>query len=386
MIVPSRPFPMIRLACPDKSGQHNTILGDAAFFPRGRLALLHGMIRLGLEPGDAIIVPAYYCESALQAIVAYGFEPVFVDVGDDLQIPFEKLKAALASSKAEAVLLMHFFGFSPALREETVLFCRVAGIKIIEDYCHSFLSYLDSGSRTTGADACIFSVRKTLPVADGGALLPGGVRGDAVPPQPGSLPFTGDIPFLSMRMIESVLIRLGWPNLYGQWVGNARAVFARPYKGCGKVAVDDHSETEATLPSWSLMHLLCNEPYLRHVAQRRLDNYRKLAQALAFLNVEMAVHAINEGDIPQVLPVLDSSGTLADFLRGKGIGVYRWPGEELPAEVRSGKDIFPNAVRLNDSIVCLPLHQDISDVHIVFMVDAISGWRKRLSGGAVLCL
>lgn len=345
---------------------------DALFFPSGRLALLHAMCRFGLGSGDAVIVPAYYCASGLQAIVAHGFELVFIDVTDGLEISDQNLEAAFSNRKVKAVLLVHFFGFAPASRDEAVRRCHAAGVRVIEDHCHSFLPYLDSGRRSPAADACIFSMRKTLPVADGGALFPGDAGEGIVAAQPGSLSFARDIPFLVMRLIESAMIRLGWPNPYGSAIGRLRQAFARPEE-CGG---ESGSGTGVVLPSWSLGHFLSDEPYLRRVAQRRRANYRKLAEALAPLEVQMVFPILDESAVPQVLPVLDSSGTLAGFLRGRGIGAYRWPGEDLPVEVGAAMEVFPNAVKLNDSMACLPVHQDIDDVHIASMVAAVSDWQR----------
>lgn len=348
---------------------------DALFFPNGRLALLHAMRWLGLGPGDAIVVPAYYCASGLQAIVAHGLEPVFTDVTDGLEISSQNLEAALSNRRVKAVLLVHFFGFAPTSRDETIRRCHAASVRVIEDRCHSFLSYLDSERQSLAADACIFSIRKTLPVADGGALLPGTSERGIVAAWLGRQPFACDIPFLVMRLIESAVIRFGWPNPYGGIVSRLRQAFARPNGSCGERAAGD-SGAEAVLPSWSLGHLLSDGQYLRHVAQRRRTSYRKLAEALVPLKVQVVFPSLDEGEVPHVLPVLDPSRTLVDFLRERGIGAYCWPGEELSAGVRAGSATFPNAVRLNDSMVCLPVHQDIDDGHIASMAAAVLDWQR----------
>lgn len=348
---------------------------NTLFFPSGRLALLHAVRRFGLEPGDAIAVPAYYCASGLQAIVAHGFVPVFADVTGWLEMSGEELEAVLSNRKVKAVLLVHFFGFTPASRDETIRRCHAAGVRVIEDHCHSFLSYLGSQRQSPLADACIFSMRKTLPVADGGALHPGGSARNAIAARPDRLLFARDIPFLGMRLLESAVVWLGWPNLYGSMVGRLRQAIARQ-DGDSGVMAKNASEAEAVLPSWRLGHFLSDVSCLRHVAQKRRANYRELANALAPMKVQMAFPALHEGNVPQVLPVLDSSGTLVGFLRDKGIGAYCWPGEELPVEVRTNKDMFPNAVRLNEAMVCLPVHQDIDDRHIASMAAAVTDWRK----------
>ena len=111
-------------------------------------------------------------------------------------------------------------------------------------------------------------------------------------------------------------------------------------------------------------------------------NYWKLAQSIAPFGIKIIDHDISAGEIPQVLPVLDTHGTLVNYLRDRGIGAYRWPGEEMPNEIKSNPNLYPNAIRLNGSITCLPIHQDISDKHIAFMTDAIADWVNTLSASS----
>ncbi|MEW6165077.1 MAG: DegT/DnrJ/EryC1/StrS family aminotransferase [Pseudomonadota bacterium] len=374
MTVPSRPFPVIRWHAPDSPEQWNTVIGDALFLPSGRFALLQGLLRLGLKPGDAIAVPAYYCESGLQAIVAQGFEPVFFDIGDDLEIPCTSLEAALSNRKIKAVLLVHFFGFLSVSREPAIRLCRAAEVKIIEDYCHSFLTLPAKMNKEMAGDIFIFSMRKTLPVADGGALVHRDCHWEG---RGGCRPFALDFPFLTKRLVEAMVIRLGWPNPYGAAADSLKKVHARLF-GKGVRTVKNDGGDGLLPPSWSLGHILSDGSYLRHVAQTRRSNYCKLAEALAPMRLQIAIRALGEDDVPQILPVMDNSGSLLDFLRSKGIGAYRWPGKELPSEVMSRRDIFPNANRINDSIVCLPVHQDIRDSHITFIADAVAIWSKTI--------
>ncbi len=382
MIVPSRPFPAAGFPASKSGVQQHLSLEGMAFYSHGRSALLHGMIKLGLKPGDAIAIPAYYCESALQWVVAYGFELVFIDVGDDLQMPLDAVKTVLSTQKIKAVLLTHFFGFVPTAQDDIISLCHTADVKVVEDCSHSFLSCLHTKNAKWEADAYIFSMRKTLPVADGGALLLAKYHGDpaSLLTAPGS--FLVDLPFLMARMIEATIVKLGWPNLYGTKISGLKAALNRPGDGIEKAAVYDGLRDGASPPSYSLGRYLHNASYLRHIAELRVCNYRKLAQAIAPLGIEAVVLDISTGEVPQVLPVLDTTGTLVNYLRERGIGAYHWPGEEIPAEVKSNPNLYPNAIRLHGSITCLPIHQDISDKHIAFMTDVIADWANTLSASS----
>ena len=68
-------------------------------------------------------------------------------------------------------------------------------------------------------------------------------------------------------------------------------------------------------------------------------------------------------------------GYIAEF---EGISAHCWSSEELSAEVRSGRYVFLGAFRWNDLVVCLPVHQDISDAHISSIVGAVAEKRKGL--------
>lgn len=376
MIVPSRPFPEICFSASLSGAGLHPSLERMTFYSYGRVALLHGMLRLGLKPGDAIAIPAYYCESALQSIVAYGFKPVFIDVGDDLQLPLDAVETVFSTQKIKAVLLTHFFGFVPAARGEIISLCWAADVKVIEDCSHSFLSYLYSKNTRQEADAYVFSLRKILPIADGGALLAGKCQGDTVSLQPASGPLLNDLPFLLMRTIEAAVIKFGWPNLYSPQIGKLRAALSRSDNNAEKAAMYEGLQDNLLPPSYNLAMYLRNEPCLRRIAQSRVLNYRQLVQAIAPSGIEAIVPDISDGEIPQVLPVLDATGTLVNYLRTRGIGAYHWPGEEMPIEVTALPSLYPNAIRLNESIACFPIHQDISDKHIVFMADAVADWKN----------
>lgn len=364
MIVPANPFPSFAFA--KSSHGASWLSGGLTYFALGRQALLHALIRLGLVPGDEIVVPAYYCDSALMPLRRYGFRFVFVDVNDNLEISSAALQSALSGARVRVALFPHYFGIVATARSEIISQCRNADIGIIEDYSHSFLSFRRMDTIGREADAYIFSMRKTLPVADGGALCCN--TNDGIP---ASRPFWFDLPYLAKRILEQALIKLGWTNIYGSRIGRLRVAISR--------SGTDIEEREDLRPSFCLAGYLRNARYLQCVAERRVANYRKLVLAVAPHGVKIISPDIPDDLVPQVLAIRDTNGILADHLRERGIGAYRWPGEEMPAEVRTSPHFYPNAMRLNESIVCLPVHQDINDKHISFMSGVIAEWATTAS-------
>ena len=74
---------------------------------------------------------------------------------------------------------------------------------------------------------------------------------------------------------------------------------------------------------------------------------------------------------PQVFPIIDKTHRLESFLNKKGIGVYRWPGDDLDNYVMSNQKIFPNTIDANNEIICIPIHQDIDFKHLNYIKKGI---------------
>lgn len=133
------------------------------------------------------------------------------------------------------------------------------------------------------------------------------------------------------------------------------------------------------IPSQDLLTWLSDDRALQRVAESRVSNAHNLAQlVLALSNFRPLYSRVEEGDVPQVFPVLVSDpANLIRFLRGKGVGAVAWPGSSLPAEVNARKDLFPNASIVNSGIVCLPIHQDISGRQLAYMGRLLCEWNQR---------
>ena len=89
MIISARPYPDIRVLSSrgDFFGADST-----SFYPLGRDALLSGLIVLGLQKGDGVIVPAYMCDSTIKPLRAYGFNIVLIDIDESLDLPVDKIR------------------------------------------------------------------------------------------------------------------------------------------------------------------------------------------------------------------------------------------------------------------------------------------------------
>ncbi len=142
------------------------------YFSLGRHALTEALRVAGIASGDSVLLPEFLCRDVLASLVAVGATPCWYPVGEDL-------KPGSASDDwpaARAVLAVDYFGFPQSLNPFREYAART-GALIIEDNAHGFLSRDGNGEWLgTRGDLGVFSLRKTLPLADGAALI-------AVPPE-----------------------------------------------------------------------------------------------------------------------------------------------------------------------------------------------------------
>lgn len=138
-------------------------------FALGRNAMYAACRALKLEPGDEVLTPAFDCDSALQPFRVLGLKlrfyrsdpyNFFVDV-DDIK---EKM-----TSDTKLIHIINHFGF-PQPWDNLISFRQHCGIPILEDNAYSLFSKINGRSFGTFGDLSIFSLRKNLPLIDGGLL------------------------------------------------------------------------------------------------------------------------------------------------------------------------------------------------------------------------
>lgn len=143
----------------------------------GRDALSLAVSYLDLTKNDTVVLPVYTCQDVLKSFVR-KCNVVFYDVGHDLTIDPDELRAKLqGKGRIRMVLITNYFGFLQPYRNEIKQLCVERDICLIEDCAHSLLT---EGSGETG-DLSTYSLRKILPLRDGGGLR---VNGNDKPPSP----------------------------------------------------------------------------------------------------------------------------------------------------------------------------------------------------------
>lgn len=141
--------------------------GKVRYFSYGRHALREGLIAIGIQKGDAVLIPAFICRDLLAAINSLGACPMFYMVGKDLGMA----EHPDGLPNARAILAVNFFGFPQNLAPFKA-YCSRTGAVLIEDNAHGLLSRDETGQPLgTRGDLGIFSLRKTVALPNGAALF-----------------------------------------------------------------------------------------------------------------------------------------------------------------------------------------------------------------------
>jgi len=303
-----------------------------------RHAIYHGVGRLGLGPGDRVLVSAWHHGSEVEALRRAGVGVRFFDPGDDLDPRPQDLEPLLDGS-VRALHLTHALGF-PADARRWRRWCDERGLLLIEDAAQAWLAACDAGPVGSFGDLAVFCLYKTFGLPEGAAL----VQRDP-PPAVALDPRLGAVE-LARR--------------HGMWLaGRSALVYAASAPLRRPKSYDpaeDFALRDPAAGPWRHTPFVLRRVVDEAAAERRRANYRTLLGVLGS-HVPPAFAELPGGASPFVFPiaVADKPALLAR-LRERGVGtldLWSVPHPSLPV----GE--FPQARRRRDTWVGLPVHQEL---------------------------
>lgn len=137
------------------------------YYSLARYALVDALRLLGVGQGHRVLLPSFLCRDLLAPIAMLGAMPCWYEVEPGLTTA----ESPDTWPEADAVLAVNYFGFAQDLTP-FFAYAKRTGAKIIEDNAHGYLSR-DAQGRWLGTRAAVglFSLRKTVRIPDGAALL-----------------------------------------------------------------------------------------------------------------------------------------------------------------------------------------------------------------------
>lgn len=137
----------------------------------GREALALVAQTIQHNDGDILMMPAYCCRTMEWPFLDYGWNLKYYQLNDDLSINIEDLIRRVYLYRPKAVLVMNYYGFTPADSAIEAIKTLDSNLRVIEDFSHALLSQALTSVKPCKADYRIASIRKSLGVPDGGIYL-----------------------------------------------------------------------------------------------------------------------------------------------------------------------------------------------------------------------
>jgi dTDP-4-amino-4,6-dideoxygalactose transaminase len=318
-----------------------------------------------------VLLPAYLCATAVDAVTACGAEVAFYAVTRECATDLADLDRRIDAS-TRAVVIVHYFGFAQDTRACRDI-CDRAGVLLIEDCAHVLRGSIGGVPLGMTGDASVFSWRKLLALHDGGELI----LGRAAARARASLAVDWGWNLRAAKHAVDDLVEAHAAPAVQRAYRKLASVVRRGTPSTPTVDRDPGDENaEASSPagmnrpmSWPSRFLLRHADLDRVVARRKA-NYRDLAKRLAGVpGVRLLTPPPGADVCPYVLPLVFERVAGPHLgLRQRGIPATTWAGVR-PSEVRSGD--FPIADDLYERLVHLPVHQSLRPADLDAIAAAV---------------
>lgn len=137
-------------------------------------ALISGLVAVGVEPGDEVIVPSYTFFATCAAVVAAKALPIVCEVDGSLTMDPEDLERKI-TKRTKALIPVHMRGM-PAKMDRIMAIARKHGLKVVEDVAQANGGSFGGQKLGSFGDVGAFSLQyhKTITAGEGGIVASNG--------------------------------------------------------------------------------------------------------------------------------------------------------------------------------------------------------------------
>lgn len=345
----------------------------------GRSAIYHALLSARLPAGSVVWMPSFHCGVEVDAAIRAGFKVDFYRVAPDLSCDLADLDRKLLE-RPGPVLVIHYYGFPQPSISGLAALCERRGVLLIEDCAHALFSRNHERHLGQYAPLAVFSLRKTLPLLEGGAYQwnqPGWMDSDA-PTASAELAGVSLDPYglyakrlarqIMGRRATELYHRLRWGRLKDQ----------------EEAAPHQQQEIYRSRMSALSRRLAATAAPARLVESRRRNWLGLDARLTGTPGYQKVFEPLEEGVCPLFLPVwVNDRSMLMARLREQHIETFAFGAFAHPLLPRAA---FPETARLRDSILCLPVHQQLTEAGLDRMAHAFSALLERNRQPAHLCV
>lgn len=345
--------------------------GGTAYFLSGRLALL-GILQSVSRDRDRghgeVLLPAYVCNSVVDACEWAGLTTVRYRLNTDLSIQFDDLQAKI-TPQTIAVIAIHYFGF-PAQLEPVSHLCSKRRITLIEDAAHvDWGSIGRYGNVGQHGDWLFCSLRKFASLYDGAVAVP--VSSFARVERSSRPIRTLGTEMRSVKNNVSAVVAGSrhQPTSSADFEREGRAVDVAQCTEEDMVRSKDYIDTRFSATGASAMTLSSRILFgLRNAEQsfqRRRDNYSNiLSFTLGLTRGRPLFSEIPDGASPYIFPMIfDRPDIDYPKVRAAGVEALRW------------EDLVPDGCqtcnRYEQHLIQVPCHDQLSADDLEFLKSTL---------------
>jgi len=336
------------------------------FYYFGRNAVWTAARVLQLDRGE-VLAPAYHHGVEIEALIDAGATLRFFPVGSQLRVDPDEV-ARLVNARTRAIYFIHYLGF-PGPSAELRALCDERGLALVEDCALALLSRDGDRPLGTFGDAAIFSLYKTLPLPNGGALVLNGARPKGLP-EPLEPPVASTLSHLMAGLLSNLELR-------GGAVGRAmrsslRRAGRRSVDAAGVTRVatgtDHFDRSHAALGMSALAWRIALAQDFDAIVERRRRNYFLLLSHLRDVAPPL-FSQLSPGVCPLFYPLrVADKAKVAERLQARGIetvNFWRRGHSSCPA------GSFPDAEALRREVLEIPVHQDLNPREMARLAVAV---------------
>lgn len=332
------------------------------YFYFARNGIYHLGLRLKELGKSKMLFPAYNHGNEIRALLAAGINLEYYNILADTNIDFDDLEEKIKSTGIDVLYFIHYVGLPQDL-ERIQQLQKKYGLLLIEDNALGLFSNFGDKPLGSTGDASIFCFYKTLPIPNGGALLLNNPELDF------------DVQIVDPQRI-STLSRLAgliffWLDLHFGGLGRKLQSLKSKLSGVAdKMDVDRvpvlDTGFDTKRANWGMAgisHYLARRISPEKIRANRRRNFQFMLE-----HIPEKYHLFSElpeGAAPWFLPVkLGNREEVFRELTQRGVDCarfWRQSHPDIPAER------FPAVRELRDTVLELPIHQDLNEKHLSFI-------------------
>lgn len=350
-----------------KKKDPNFSFKKTVFYPLGRHALYSIIKEMKISGKDSVLLPNFVCHTATKPFEMFTKKVRFFRVKKDLSIDFDDLIGRIKDD-TKVLMVVHYHGFTDNI-ERVMEICRDNDIYLIEDCAQAMYSRHRGKLLGSFGDASVFSIRKTLPVPDGGALV---INNEEFRVKEPAKELTGEegIELQNKKLTNLILT---WLQI------NARLLltsFSKELEDLKWVERRLYSDPSKFHKISDISRTIMDNVDSNRIIKKHRENFNFLSRKTEGMDgIEPIFRRIGPGVCPYAFPVMakNRKSIRSELLKNGIETLVHW--DYLLPRGFAGK--YPEVRKLAQNEMTLPVHQDLERKHMERIVNELKGAAKQ---------